>query len=426
MMDFAMNDTTIVAKMKVLGIGGAGGNAINRMIEEGITGIDFIAMNTDSIALENNKAPHRIHIGSTSTKGLGAGANPEVGKRAVEENIEDIKNILENCNMIFIAAGMGGGTGTGAAPVIAKIAKEMDILTVGIVTKPFRFEGIVRSRNADKGLEELENYLDTMIVVPNQKLMEIIEEKTSFKDAFKLADEILTSAVRGISDVILKHGEVQVDFADVKSIMTNGGRAIMGLGIASGPNRSMEAVKKAIHSPLLDDINIVGSTGVLVNISANDALEMQEVETIMDYVYQSIGDDNDANIIFGTVLDPELQEHISVMVVATGFDKKSKKTSAPSSPSFSLRNRLSSTPTRRLFSNENNLASPPETSGSDLPKRNNSSFTSNDDFVPRKMMRPMQPSKPEKTESFGTVGRNDDDDSDYDSPAYLRFPKRKN
>ncbi|MFC1585187.1 cell division protein FtsZ [Fibrobacterota bacterium] len=319
-MQFAIDDTfNTVAKMRVVGVGGAGGNAVNRMVQTGMQGVDFISVNTDAMALDNNMAQVRIQIGEKITGGLGAGANPQIGMEAMDEDRDKVRAQLEGSDMVFITAGMGGGTGTGAAPVVAEIARELGILTVGVVTKPFVFEGPVRERNSKMGLDALRNVVDTIIVIPNQKLLTIIEKNTTFREAFKLADEILTSATRGISEIILKHGDIQVDFADVKAIMHQGGDALMGSGIGIGENRAVEAADRAICSPLLDDVSISGATGVLVNITGGDSLGMLEINDAMNYIHQAVGTESNANIIFGTVINSQLEDEVSVTVIATGF-----------------------------------------------------------------------------------------------------------
>lgn len=307
------------ARIKVIGVGGGGGNAINNMIEKGLQGVDFIVANTDNQALDYNRADMRIQLGKQKTKGLGAGADPTIGKNSVEESVEDIKKMLENADMVFITAGMGGGTGTGGAPEIAKIAKSMDALTVAIVTKPFHWEGKRRMEVAEKWIEELRKNVDALIVIPNQKLLEIIDKKTSFKEAFLTVDEILYNATRGISDIISKHGVVNVDFADVRTVMKDMGDALMGIGIAEGDNRAIEATEKAIKSPLLDGISIEGSKGVLVNITGGSDLTMFEVSEAVSVVESAAGPN--ANIIHGVVYDDEMEGEIMVTVVATGFNK---------------------------------------------------------------------------------------------------------
>jgi cell division protein FtsZ len=319
-MVFSFDDTVkTVAKLKVVGVGGAGGNAINRMVQSGLAGVEFIAVNTDAMALEHNRADIKIAIGQKLTSGLGAGANPQVGMMSMEEDEDRVRATLEGADMVFIAAGMGGGTGTGAAPVVAQIAREMGILTVAVVTKPFLWEGPVRDKNASMGLEALRKSVDTVIVVPNQKLLSVVNKATPLREAFKMADDILSSATRGISEIILKHGDIQVDFADVRAIMSQGGDALMGTGSATGENRATIAADRAIHSPLLDNISIAGATGVLVNITGGEDLGIMEVNDAMNYIYEAVGTDTHTNIIFGTVINPEMKEEISITVIATGF-----------------------------------------------------------------------------------------------------------
>ncbi len=312
------NNPTL-AKLKVIGVGGAGGNALNRMIHSGLTGVEFIAVNTDALALEHNAADIKIQIGTKLTSGLGAGANPQVGMMSLQEDRERIKAQIEGADMIFIAAGMGGGTGTGAAPVVAEIAREMGILAVAVVTRPFIWEGPVREKNAMAGLDSLRKTADTVIVVPNQKLLSVVNKNTPLRQAFKLADEVLTSATRGISEIILKHGDIQVDFADVRAVMSQGGDALMGTGMANGENRATIAADRAIHSPLLDNVSIAGATGVLVNITGGEDLGIMEISDAMNYIYEAVGNESNANIIFGTVINPDMKDDISITVIATGF-----------------------------------------------------------------------------------------------------------
>ncbi|MBN1980304.1 MAG: cell division protein FtsZ [Chitinivibrionales bacterium] len=311
------------AKMKVIGVGGAGGNAVNRMISEGLSGVDFIAVNTDAMALDNNKAPCRIQIGERITKGLGAGANPEIGRIAMEEDRDKVSEMLEGADMVFITAGMGGGTGTGAAPVVAEIARDLDILTVAIVTRPFLFEGKVRDRNAKKGIEELRRTVDTIIVIPNQKLLSIVDRHTSLIDAFKTADHVLHNATKGISDLISVHGLVNLDFADVKTVMKGMGDALMGTGYGDGDNRAVIAADAAIHSPMLDDISIIGAKGILINITGGEDLTLYDVGDATQTIYEAVGEDNETNIIFGAVTDPDMNGRIQVTVIATGFNEDS-------------------------------------------------------------------------------------------------------
>ena len=311
------------AKLKVIGVGGAGGNAINRMIQAGMQGVDFIAINTDAQDLENNAAKYKIQIGKNLTKGLGAGAKADVGREAVAADREAIAAILEGADMVFITGGMGGGTGTGAAASIAQMAREMEILTVGIVTLPFNFEGPKRMNRGMGGLSDLRKACDTVISIPNQKLMSIVDSNTTVVDAFKLADSILHQAAKGISDLINVHGLINLDFADVETIMKNMGEAIMGTGSASGEERAVLAAQQAISSPLLDNASISGAQGVLVNITGGPDLTLMEVDEASSIIFEEAG--NDANIIFGAVIDPRMTEEIRVTVIATGFSRKAPK-----------------------------------------------------------------------------------------------------
>ncbi|HEU4561398.1 MAG TPA: cell division protein FtsZ [Longimicrobium sp.] len=307
------------ARMKVVGVGGGGGNAVDRMIEEDLEGVEFISVNTDAQVLKKSKAPVKIQIGQKLTRGLGAGARPEIGRQALEENRDDMRKALEGADLVFITAGMGGGTGTGAAPVIAEMAREMGALTIAIVTKPFLFEGKKRMRQAEEGLSELKRSADTMIVVPNERLLSVVGKGTSFRDALKKADEVLLHATQGISDLIRVTGEVNVDFADVRTIMSNRGAALMGTGFGRGENRSVEAAQEAISSPLLDNISISGAAGVLINITGGMDLAIDEVTTISSIIQEAAGDE--AEIIFGAVHDSSMKEEVRVTVIATGFEK---------------------------------------------------------------------------------------------------------
>jgi len=306
------------AQLKVIGIGGAGGNATNRMIQAGMQGVDFIAINTDAQDLENNAAENKIQIGKNLTKGLGAGAQAEVGREAVQADQEAIEAILEDADMAFVTAGMGGGTGTGAAPMIAKLSRDMGILTVGIVTLPFNFEGPKRMNRALEGIAELRKACDTVIAIPNQKLMSIVETDTTVVEAFQLADSVLHQAAKGISDLINVHGLINLDFADVQTIMKKMGEAIMGTGVAQGEERAVLAAQQAISSPLLDDASISGAQGVLVNITGSADLTLLEVDAATNIIFEEAG--KDANIIFGAVIDPSLGDEIRVTVIATGFN----------------------------------------------------------------------------------------------------------
>lgn len=317
MLEFDMNSENL-AQIKVVGVGGGGSNAVNRMIESGLKGVEFIAINTDKQALLLSKANQKIQIGEKLTKGLGAGACPEIGQKAAEESKEEIAQALKGADMVFVTAGMGGGTGTGAAPVVASIAKELGILTVGVVTKPFAFEGRKRMMHAEKGIEELKNNVDTLVTIPNDRLLQIAEKKTTLPEAFRIADDVLRQGVQGISDLIAVPGLVNLDFADVKTIMLDTGLAHMGIGRATGENRAEDAARQAIHSPLLET-SIDGAKGVLINITGGPDLGLFEVNTAADLVQKSV--DPDANIIFGAVIDEHLKDEIIITVIATGFDK---------------------------------------------------------------------------------------------------------
>ena len=306
------------ATIKVIGVGGAGNNAVNRMIEADIKGVDFIAVNTDRQALQVSKAKTKIQIGEKITRGLGAGANPDVGAQAAEESKAEVAEVLRGADMVFVTAGMGGGTGTGAAPIVAQAAKEMGILTIGVVTKPFTFEGKKRLSQAERGIESLKGKVDTLVVIPNDKLLQIVDRKTSIIEAFKMADDVLRQGVQGISDLIAIPGLVNLDFADVKTIMLNQGMAHMGVGRASGENRAEDAAKEAIQSPLLET-SIEGAKGVIINITGGDNLGLHEVNTAAELVQRSV--DPEANIIFGTVTDESMGDEIQITVIATGFEK---------------------------------------------------------------------------------------------------------
>ncbi len=308
------------AKIRVVGVGGGGGNAINSMILRGLSGVDFIAANTDVQALRANLAPTKIQVGKDYTRGLGAGADPAVGEKSIEENIEEIKEALGSSDMIFVTAGMGGGTGTGGAPVVARVGREMGALVVGIVTKPFQWEARKRNAVAEAGIEELRKHVDALIVIPNQKLMSVIDKKTSFKEAFQKVDDVLYNATRGIADIISGHGYINVDFADVRTIMKGMGDALMGIGSATGENRAKEAAENALNSPLLEGISIKGAQGVLVNISAGSNLAMYEIDEAIRIIEAAAGED--VNLIQGIVLDETLEDEIRITVVATGFEKK--------------------------------------------------------------------------------------------------------
>lgn len=320
-MNFEFEEEMVMgADIRVIGIGGGGGNAVNTMICSGIENVKFIAANTDMQALGKSLAPQKLQLGAKLTRGLGAGANPEIGCKAAMEDSARIVESIQDADMLFITAGLGGGTGTGAAPVVAKVAKELGILTVGVVTKPFPFEGQRRARQAEEGLRELRDAVDTLIVIPNQRLLGIVERKTTLLESFQMADDILQQAVRGISDLITIPGLINLDFADVKTVMACMGRAVMGTGIARGENRAVEAAQKAITSPLLEEGSIEGAEGVLVNITGGPDLALQEVEDSLNIIQKAA--DEEAQIIFGSVVRDEQEEDVVITVIATGFDNK--------------------------------------------------------------------------------------------------------
>jgi cell division protein FtsZ len=311
------------AKISVVGVGGGGGNAVNNMIGKGITGVEFVAINTDAQALSNNQAPVKLQVGRELTKGLGAGARPFVGAEAAEESRSEIEKAIAGSDMVFVTAGMGGGTGTGGAPVVAAIAKRLGILTVGIVTKPFDCEGRKRMKSASEGLDLLKETVDTLIVIPNERLLDIAEEDTTLMEAFEMADDVLYNATRGISDLITVHGLINLDFADVRTTMADGGTAIMGSATAQGEKRAERAALEAISSPLLDGVSIHGARNVLVNITAGQSLGIREATQATSVIQRDAGDE--AEVIFGTVIDPDMGDELRVTVIATGFDTSRPK-----------------------------------------------------------------------------------------------------
>jgi len=310
------------ARIRVVGIGGAGGNAVNRMIDENLTGVEFVAINTDAQVLNANNAETRIRIGEKLTKGLGAGANPDVGRRATEENRDGIQKSLEGSDLVFITAGMGGGTGTGGAPVIAEIAREVGALTVAIVTRPFRFEGKKRQGRADEGLAELKQRVDTLITIPNERLLGIVDATTTLTEAFRFADDVLHQATKGISNLITVPGLINCDFADVKTVMQEMGDALMGTGVGIGSDKATTAAKLAISSPLLEDVSIEGAKGVLINITGGTDMTLFDVNAATSVIYDAAG--SEANIIFGAVINPDLKDEMNVTVIATGFNASEK------------------------------------------------------------------------------------------------------
>lgn len=316
------------AEIRVIGVGGGGSNAVNRMIEADLQGVRFVAMNTDAQALESSFAQDKIRMGDKLTRGLGAGSNPEIGKKAAEESREEIRSLLEGADMVFVTAGMGGGTGTGGAPVVAEIAKEVGALTVAVVTKPFTFEGRLRGQQAVSGIEELTGKVDTLITIPNDRLLQVVEKGTSMLDAFRVADDVLRQGVQGISDLITVPGLINLDFADVRTIMTDAGSALMGIGQSAGEDRALKAAKAAITSPLLEE-SIEGAKGILLNISGSSSLGLFEVNEAAEIIAEAA--DPSANIIFGAVIDEQLEDEITVTVIATGFDRDEKPSKQPRS-----------------------------------------------------------------------------------------------
>ena len=364
-----------LATLKVIGVGGGGNNAVNRMIDHGMNNVEFISINTDGQALNLSKAEAKIQIGEKLTRGLGAGANPDIGKKAAEESREQIEDAIQGADMVFVTAGMGGGTGTGAAPVVAKIAKEMGALTVGVVTRPFGFEGRKRQTQAAAGVESMKAAVDTLIVIPNDRLLDIVDKSTPMMEAFKEADNVLRQGVQGISDLIAVSGEVNLDFADVKTIMSNQGSALMGIGVSSGENRAVEAAKKAISSPLLET-SIVGAQGVLMNITGGESLSLFEAQESADIVQDAA--DEDVNMIFGTVINPELQDEIVVTVIATGFeDKPSSQARKASNTGFGTSATTSNSSKEDSFASNTANTSQPSESASE-----GRSHTTNEDDIP--------------------------------------------
>jgi cell division protein FtsZ len=313
------DDAELQARIKVVGIGGSGGNALNTMIQNGLDGVEFIAANTDAQALDRSLAPVKIQLGPQLTRGLGAGGNPDVGRKAALEDVQRLSEALEGADMVFVTAGMGGGTGTGAAPIISQVAQDQGALTVGVVPKPFLFEGRKRSKNAERGVQELIDSIDSIITIPNQRLMSLGDDDITMLDAFARADDVLLQAVQGISDLIINAGMINVDFADVKTIMASNGRALMGTGIAKGDRRALEAAEMAVNSPLLDEVSVQGATGILINFTAGPDIKLREINEAAGLVQQAAHEE--AEIIFGVVTDSDLADTVKVTVIATGFEK---------------------------------------------------------------------------------------------------------
>ncbi|AHI11721.1 Cell division protein ftsZ [Lactobacillus helveticus CIRM-BIA 101] len=413
LMDFTFDsDDNKNAVIKVIGVGGAGGNAVNRMIDDGVQGVSFIAANTDVQALNSNKAENKIQLGPKLTRGLGAGSHPEVGQKAAEESEQTIEDALKGADMIFITAGMGGGTGTGAAPVVAKIARETGALTVGVVTRPFSFEGPKRSKNAAEGITQLKQYVDTLVIIANNRLLEMVDKKTPMMDAFKEADNVLKQGVQGISDLITSTDYVNLDFADVKTVMENQGAALMGIGRASGENRTVEATKLAISSPLLE-VSIDGAKQVLLNITGGPDLTLFEAQDASEIVSKAAGDD--VNIIFGTSINPNLGDEVVVTVIATGIDSKAEEAASKQIPGRS--HQIKAQPKKKTDSVVNTTVQPANNANADReaekPKQTMVDPTSvwglndNQDNQ-RRNTKPAEPK--DYHESFDTFS-NDDQDS---------------
>ena len=357
-MDFTFDsDDNKNAVIKVIGVGGAGGNAVNRMIDDGVQGVSFVAANTDVQALNSNKAENKIQLGPKLTRGLGAGSHPEVGQKAAEESEQTIEDALKGADMIFITAGMGGGTGTGAAPIVAKIARETGALTVGVVTRPFTFEGPKRSKNAAEGISQLKQYVDTLVIIANNRLLEMVDKKTPMMDAFKEADNVLKQGVQGISDLITSTDYVNLDFADVKTVMANQGAALMGIGRASGENRTVEATKLAISSPLLE-VSIDGAKQVLLNITGGPDLTLFEAQDASEIVSKAAGDD--VNIIFGTSINPNLGDEVVVTVIATGINSQAEEEASKQLPGHSHQIKSQPSQTNSSGQNANSVERPVE------------------------------------------------------------------
>ena len=433
------DEQEMTARIKVIGVGGGGGNALDTMIKSGLEGVEFIAANTDTQALEKSLATTKIQLGPALTRGLGAGANPDVGKKAALEEIERIREALDGADMVFVTAGMGGGTGTGAAPIIAEIAREMGILTVAVVTRPFLFEGKRRSKNADNGIADLSERVDTIISIPNQKLL-ALDDDLSVLEAFRRADDVLVQAVKGISDLITQPGVINVDFADVKTIMNSQGRALMGTGYGKGERRALDAVEMAINSPLLDDISIDGAMGILLNFTAGPDVRLKEINDAASLVQQAAHED--ANIIFGLLTDPDMGDVVKVTAIATGFDVEraamqqvvsQQQAARPRSMTLPLSiaqnppGRGSMAPLQQTRNALHSLSSPPaardsvQMNGREMGRRDSSdlvrvSATARRSMPPEQQALPMGHSQPPR--AFGPSALHDE--ATLDIPAYLR------
>lgn len=413
------------ARIRVIGVGGAGNAAVNRMINAGVEGVEFIAVNTDAQALHNSEAKKKIHIGQQTTKGLGAGADPKVGHDAAVESEEEIKDALKGADMTFIAFGAGGGTGSGAGPVIAKISRELNILTVGIATKPFAFEGERRRRNAEEAISRLGQSVDTLITIPNDRLLQTIDRKTPLLDAFKVADDVLRQGVQGISDLITVHGIINLDFADVKAVMANAGSALMGIGSASGENRAIEAAQLAIESPLLE-VSIDGARGVLFNVTGGGDMGMHEINEAAEAITSAV--DADANIIFGATLDETLDGEIRVTVIATGFDAAFHVESRRDLDRDGLAyfSKPSSSMDDDEQSSSSKLASPTKPTDSILESRAEAKDAIDVDLDLESTEQKEQPDLRNDSEPKNDIWSIDEEEDELDQPAFLRRKKNKN
>ena len=418
------------AQLKVVGVGGSGGNAVDRMIAAGLTGVEYIAINTDRQVLQRSKANKKLQIGEKITKGLGAGANPEIGKKAAEESRDDIMDQLRGADMVFVTAGMGGGTGTGAAPVVAEVAKDMGILTVGVVTYPFLFEGKVRANNADKGIAELKDEVDSLIVIPNDKVLQVVGKGTSMTEAFRQADEVLRQGVSGISELITRTNTINLDFADVRTIMKDKGIAHMGIGIGTGENRAIDAAKHAISSPLLET-TISGATGVLLSIMGDASLSLNEINEAAYLVHEAVSPD--ANIIFGAGVDESLDDEVRITIIATGFEKDSKRPSKPQR----MTERVVRTVDEDDEDDEDSLVMTdfaPKNTRAQKPQIDMEEVDDDEIFTPRReeRRRPVideeEPKKGGLFSSFRNTQENNEDDDyddiDFDMPAITRRHRR--
>ncbi|MCF7820022.1 MAG: cell division protein FtsZ [Candidatus Pacebacteria bacterium] len=398
------------AKIKVVGVGGGGGAAINRMIEKGIQGVEFVAMNTDVQALHYNKAGEKLHIGKAVTRGLGAGMNPDLGKQAAEESQNEIREMLKGCDMVFVTCGLGGGTGSGAAPVVAQIARDLGALTVGVVTKPFSFEGGQRKNIADRAFSELADRVDTIITISNDKLLQVIEKKASLLEAFNVADDVLRQGVQGIAEIITVPGVINADFADVKAVMSNAGSALMGIGQSSGENKAVEAAKAAINSSLLD-MSIEGARGIVFTITGGSNLGMNEVNDAAKVITSAA--DEEAKIIFGAVIDEKLKDQIKITVVATGFDNQEtgKKTSS-FDRAYSPNSFVSQQAEEELKSKNSFIKNPWSVAEEDKEEEEDKKVEEDDRNA---ISRPkIEPKKEDKT------AKNDDEDDELSVPAFIR------